>query len=210
MNIISGGNLRRGLSVLGTLVVFLLVCGMVFASGGGESSGGHGGGHSSGQMLDLLYRVINFSLLVIILFIVVRKTSIKDFFSNRREEIKKNFEDLNEKKVLAERHYQDLEKKIKDFESSRNEIIAQYKAEGIAERDRIIAEAEQRSKQILNQAELTIQREIQAAGERLKREVLDSSARQAQEILAREMKDSDQDHLVDEFIKSIEKVEKLH
>jgi F-type H+-transporting ATPase subunit b len=210
MNIMSGGNLRRGLSVLGTLVVFLLVCGMAFASGGGESSGGHGGGHSSGQMLDLLYRVINFSLLVIILFIVVRKTSIKDFFSNRREEIKKNFEDLNEKKVLAERHYQDLEKKIKDFESSRTEIIAQYKAEGIAERDRIIAEAEQRSKQILNQAELTIQREIQAAGERLKREVLDSSARQAQEILAREMKDSDQDHLVDEFIKSIENVEKLH
>jgi F-type H+-transporting ATPase subunit b len=210
MNIISGGNLRRGLSVLGILVVFLLVCGMAFASGGGESSGGHGGGHSSGQMLDLLYRVINFSLLVIILFIVVRKTSIKDFFSNRREEIKKNFEDLNEKKVLAERHYQELAKKIKDFESGRNEIIAQYKAEGIAERDRIIAEAEQRSKQILNQAELTIQREIQAAGERLKREVLDSSARQAQEILAREMKDSDQDHLVDEFIKSIEKVEKLH
>jgi F-type H+-transporting ATPase subunit b len=210
MNIISGGNLRRGLSVLGTLAVLLFVCGMAFASGGGESSGGHGGGHSSGQMLDLLYRVINFSLLIIILFIVVRKTSIKDFFSNRREEIKKNFEELNEKKLLAERHYQDLEKKIRDFESSRNEIIAQYKAEGIAERDRIIAEAEQRSKQILNQAELTIQREIQAAGERLKREVLDSSARQAQEILAREMKDSDQDHLVDEFIKSIEKVEKLH
>ena len=209
MNIISGGNLRRGLSVLGTLAVLLFVCGMAFASGGGESTGGHGG-YNSAQKLDLLYRVINFSLLVIILFIVVRKTSIKDFFSNRREEIKKNFEELNEKKLLAERHYQDLEKKIRDFESSRNEIIAQYKAEGIAERDRIIAEAEQRSKQILNQAELTIQREIQAAGERLKREVLDSSARQAQEILAREMKDSDQDHLVDEFIKSIEKVEKLH
>ncbi|SPD74867.1 ATP synthase subunit b [uncultured Desulfobacterium sp.] len=210
MNMMSGANLRRGLSVVGAVAVLLLVWGMAFASGGGEAAGGHGGGHGSNQMVDLMYRVINFALLVIILFIVVKKTSVKDFFANRREEIKKNFDELNEKKVLAERHYQELEKKLKDFESSRNEILAQYRAEGNAERDRIIAEAEQRSKQIIEQAELTIKREIQSSGERMKREILDSAARQAQEILAREMKDTDQDHLVDEFIKSIEKVEKLH
>jgi F-type H+-transporting ATPase subunit b len=210
--------------ILGILTVFLLVCGQAYASGegiptgdhdahdsavvsGGEAHGAGHGAHDSGKkMEDLLYRAINFALLVIILFVVVRKTSIKDFFANRREEIKNNFEELNREKALAEKRYQELEQKLKEFESSKQEIIAQYKAEGEVEKGKIIAEAEQRAEQILEQAELTIQREIQAAGDRLKTEVLDSAAKKAQEIISEEMKESDQDHLVDEFIKSVEKL----
>jgi F-type H+-transporting ATPase subunit b len=219
----NGKNRSRALVVVGALMVFLFVCGASYASSGGEhavhdttavsgseAQGEHGGGagaHDSGKkMTDLIYRVINFSLLVIILFVVVKKTPIKDFFANRIEEIKNNFEDLNKEKELAEKRYQELEEKLKDFEASRQEIIDQYKAEGAAEKDKIIAEAGQRAKQILRQAELTIQREIQAAGEMLKQEILDDAAKRAQEILAKEMKESDQDHLVDEFIKSVEKL----
>jgi len=193
-------NKSRVLTVVMTFIVLLLVCGMAYASGGG---GDHGG---PDKMTDLIYRAVNFSLLVIILFVVVKKTPIKDFFANRIEEIKNNFEDLNKEKELAEKRYQELEQKLKDFEASRQEIIDQYKAEGETEKDKIIAEAEQRATQILAQAELTIQREIQAAGDMLKQEVLDNAAMKAQEILTKEMKESDQDHLVDEFIKNVEKL----
>ena len=219
----NGKNRSRALVVVGALMVILFVCGASYASSGGEEashdstavSGSdaqveHGGGqsaHDSGKkMTDLIYRAVNFSLLVIILFVVVKKTPIKDFFANRIEEIKNNFEDLNKEKELAEKRYQELEQKLKDFEASRQEIIDQYKAEGETEKDKIIAEAEQRATQILAQAELTIQREIQAAGDMLKQEVLDNAAMKAQEILIKEMKESDQDHLVDEFIKSVEKL----
>ncbi|MBW2143298.1 MAG: hypothetical protein JRG75_02735 [Deltaproteobacteria bacterium] len=215
---------RRALFIMGTLIVFLLVCGQAYASGegapagdrgvhdsavvsGGEEHGAGHGAHDSGKkMEDLLYRTINFALLVIILFVVVKKTSIKDFFVFFREEIKNNFEELNREKELAEKRYQELEQKLKEFESSKKEIIEQYTAEGEVEKGKIIAEAEQRAEQILEQAELTIQREIQAAGDRLKQEVLDNAALKAQEILTKEMKESDQDHLVDEFIKSVEKL----
>ena len=215
---------RRALLITGTLIVFLFVWNQAYASGegapaddhgthesaavsGGEAHGAGHGAHDSGKkMEDLLYRAINFALLVIILFVVVRKTSIKDFFANRREEIKNNFEELNREKELAEKHYQELEKKLKEFETSKKEIIEQYKAEGEVEKGKIIAEAEKRAEQILEQAELTIQREVQAAGDRLKREVLNSAAMKAQEIISEEMKESDQDHLVDEFIKSVEKL----
>ena len=216
-------NRSRALAVVGALMVFLFVCGASYASSGGEEAshdstavsgsdaqGAHGGGqgaHDSGKKVtDLIYRAVNFSLLVIILFVVVKKTPIKDFFANRIEEIKNNFEDLNKEKELAEKRYQELEQKLKDFEASRQEIIDQYKAEGETEKDKIIAEAEQRATHILEQAELTIQREIQAAGDKLKQEVLDNAAMKAQEILTKEMKESDQDHLVDEFIKSVEKL----
>jgi len=218
-------NRSRVSALVCALIVFFFVCGLAYGSGGEDPAGdpsGHGsavvtggdahgegghGAHDSGKkMQDLIYRVINFSLLVIILFFVVRKTPIKDFFSNRINEIKNNFEELNKEKELAEQRYQELEQKLKDFEASRQEILDQYKAEGVAEKEKIISEAEQRAKQILEQAELTIQREIKAAGDELKQEVLDNAAKQAQEILTKEMQESDQDHLVDEFIKSVEKL----
>ncbi|MBW1850570.1 MAG: ATP synthase F0 subunit B [Deltaproteobacteria bacterium] len=197
-----GKNGSCALGAVGALIVLFLVCGLAVASGGGEP----GGAHDSGKLLDLLYRAINFALLVIILYMVLKKTSIKDFFANRRAEIENNFEELNKKKKLAEIHYQELEKKLREFESNKKEIIEQYEAEGVAVKEKIIAEAEQRAAQILQQAELTIQREIQAAGDKLKREVLDSAAKKAQEILVKEMKESDQDHLVDEFIKTVGKL----
>ncbi len=194
---------------MGSLLVLFFICGIAFASGGGgEAGAAH---HDEGaKMLDLLYRTMNFALLVIILFVVIKKTSIKDFFANRREEIRNSFEMLNREKAAAEGRDRELEKKLKEFEAARTEIIEQYKAEGAQEKERIIAEARNRAKQMLEQAELTIQQEIQAARDRLKREALDIATIQARDILQKEMKASDQDHLVDEFITGIQKLEKLH
>jgi F-type H+-transporting ATPase subunit b len=169
--------------------------------------GGHGAGHDSERVWDLGYRFLNFALLVIILFVVIRKTAIKDFFSNRREEIKKRFEDLKKERDAAERRYQELENELKAFELKKKEILKQFEAEGAAEKERIIAEAEKRSKQILDQTDLTIQREIQAARDRLQAEMVEVASQKAQEIIEKKIKDSDQDQLINEFI---ERVEKLH
>ena len=186
-----------------TLIGLFLVCGLAYASGGGEE----GGAHDSGRTLDLLYRFINFTLLVIILVVVVKKAKIGGFFSSRIEEIKKKFDDLNADKDTSEGRFQELEKKLKEFEVKKQEIIEQFKADGAAEKEKIIAEAKERANQILIQADLTIEREIQAARDRLRQEVVEVAARNAQEIIEREIKDGDQDHLVNEFI---ERVEKLH
>ncbi len=185
-----------------TLLCLLLLCGLGFASG----EAGHGEAHDNARLLDLGYRFLNFALLVIILFVVIRKTAIKDFFSARREEIRKNFDTLKSERDSAEKRYQELEKKLKEFEKKKQEIIDQFRAEGVTEKERIIAEAEERAKQILNQADLTIEREIRAAGDRLKQEMVDVAARKAKEIISKEIKDSDQDNLVDEFIEKVGKL----
>jgi F-type H+-transporting ATPase subunit b len=182
-------------------MMLLLWAGAALASGGGEH------GDSGARMADLLYRLINFTLLVIILVVVLRKAALKDFFANRRAEIAQRMENLKKEKAEAEAKYQALEKKLKDFEQQRKEIIEQYRAEGEAEKARIIEEARKRAGQIVAQAELTIQREIQSAKERIKAEVLMAAAARAEEIISRELKDKDQDRLVSEFI---ERVEKLH
>ena len=164
-----------------------------------------GGADRSADLLDLLYRWINFTLLVIILVVVLRKVPIKEYFASRIEGIKKEQEDLKTQRVAAERKARDLETKLKAFEGERKEILAQYRADGLAEKERILTEARDRAKQILEQAEVTIRYEIQTAKEKLKEEVVALAAQRAEEIIEREMTDRDQDRLVNEFIERLGK-----
>ena len=200
----------------------LLNTGMAIASGEGAHGGGqgnihasategaHGGEHGkdrSADLRDLLYRFINFALLIIILFVAIKKSGLKDSLTGRIDEIKQRLEDLSREKEEAEGKYQDVEKQLRDFEAKKKEIIEQFQNEGQAEKERIIAEANERAKQIVKQAELTIQQEMQSAKDRLRREVMELAAGKAQEIIAKEMTDEDQDRLVSEFI---ERVGKIH
>ena len=61
-----------------------------------------------------------FVLLVIILVVVIRKTAVKDFFSNRREEIQKKFEELKAEKEASEKRYTELAKELEAFQ---NELV---------------------------------------------------------------------------------------
>jgi F-type H+-transporting ATPase subunit b len=175
----------------------VLLCSFALAASGGADR--------SGDLLDLLYRFINFGLLVIILFVVLRKVPLKEYFSSRIEGIKKELDDLKRQREAAEHKARDLEGKLKAFEGERKEILAQYKADGLAEKERILAEARDRAKQILQQAEVSIQFEMQTAKEKLKQEVVALAAQRAEEIVAREMTDKDQDRLVNEFIDKLGK-----
>lgn len=170
----------------------------------------HEGGHQkdrSADLLDLLYRFINFTLLVVILFIVIKKTKPMDILSARREDIKQKLEDLKREKKEAEERYLDMEKQLKDFEGKRRDIIDQFRKEGLAEKERIIEDAKVKVDHIIEQSELYIQQEIQYARESLKQEVVDLATQKAKEIIAKEIDDKDQDQLVNEFI---ERVGKIH
>ena len=174
---------------------------MAFAAGGGE------GVDRSADLLDLLYRFINFALLVIILVWVFKKVRIRDFFKSRSEEIQKTLEELRSGKEESERKFLEIERKFREFEKNRQTLIEQFRADGLAEKEAILAEAKERAKQIIEQAELAIQQELKSAKGRLQQEVVALAAERAKEIVARELTDKDQDRLVDEFI---ERVRKLH
>ncbi len=184
-----------------TVMSCLIFCGAALAAGG------EAGGEDSGALIDLGKRFLNFALLVLILGWVVKKSGIKGFFTNRTEEISQKLEDLQREKEEAEIRYRETETRLGDFEKSRQDIIEQYKAEGVAEKEKIIAEAQERVQTIIAQAELTIQQEITSAKDRLKQEVVNLAAQKAQEIISNELTDKDQDHLVNDFI---ERVGKIH
>ncbi|RLB44351.1 MAG: ATP synthase F0 subunit B [Deltaproteobacteria bacterium] len=195
---------RKVFLLVGTFVLVWIPAGLIWASEHGGEAASHEGG---GATKDLIARFINFGLMVIILFVVIRKSSMKDFFSARRESIRKKLDELKQGKELAEKKVRELEQQLKAFEEEKKQILEQYKAEGLAEKERIIKEAKERAEQILQQAEFTIQRELEAARARLREEVAELAAKKAEEIISNQITDKDQEHLVSEFI---ERVEKLH
>ncbi len=196
-----GSKKGKSILIVGIALLFMItLCGVAFASGGEGASAGHD------QMLNLMYRLLNFALLVIILVVIVKKTSMLRFFGERRDEIKKKLEELTKERQAAENRSRELETKLREFEIQKKEILEQFRAEGAAEKALIIAEARERAAQLISQADRTIEREIQGATERLKQEVVEIAALRAEEIIVKGIRDSDQDHLVNEFIKSVEKL----
>jgi len=192
---------RRRMVLAGVVLMIgsLILCSLSFAAETGH------GADRTGDLLDLLYRFINFALMVIILYVVLKKVNIKALLASRSEELKTRLAELRTGKEEAERKYKDLEKRLREFEQSREGIIEQFRAEGLAEKNRLIAEAEERVKQIFDQAETAVQREIESAKDRLRREMIGLAAENAEKILATAVTDPDQDRLVDEFIERLGK-----
>jgi F-type H+-transporting ATPase subunit b len=186
--------------------LLILFAGVLFFSGLAFAAGdpAHGGDRSD-DLKDLLYRIINFSLLVIILFVVFRKVGIKQFFASRGEEIQKKLEELNKNKEQAEKKYRELEKRLQEFDRHKQEILEQFRSEGLAEKERIVADARSRVNQIIEDAEAAIHQEMQAARERLRSEVATLTTRKTEEIISREMTERDQNKLVNDFIERVGK-----
>ncbi|MBN1831138.1 MAG: ATP synthase F0 subunit B [Deltaproteobacteria bacterium] len=192
---------------------FLLFVGVALATGDDHANhpqaieeGAHGEGHiadRTADLIDLLSRFVNFTILLVVLVVVVKKFRVKDMLTARIDEIRQRLDDLKKEKEETESKYQEAERKLREFESEKQDIIEQYRKEGEAERDRIIAEAQKRSSQILKQAELTIQQEMQSAKKRMREGVVELAAQRAGEIMAKEMTEKDQDRLVNEFIKKV-------
>jgi F-type H+-transporting ATPase subunit b len=192
---------------------FLLFNDTAFATGDDHGSspetieeGTHGEEHGvdrTADLKDLLGRFLNFIVLVFILVLVVKKFRVKDMLTARIDEIRQKLDDLKTEKEETETKYQEALRKLEEFEGEKQDIIEQFKKDGEAEREKIIAEAQQRSTQILKQAELTIQQEIQTAKKKLREGVVELAAQRAGEIMTEEMTDKDQDRLVSEFIKNV-------
>ena len=204
---------RRTIALLLFASFFLLINGLAFATEDDHANspkvveeGAHGEGHGgdrTADLMDLLGRFVNFTVLVVVLVVVVKKFRVKNMLTARIDEIRQRLDDLKKEKEETESKYQEAERKLREFEAEKQDIIEQFKKEGKAEREKIITEAQKRSAQILKQAELTIQQEMQSAKKRLREGVVELAAQRAGEIMAKEMTDKDQDRLVNEFIKKV-------
>lgn len=162
-------------------------------------AGGHGGGLN---WKDFLFRLMNFGIMAVILFKLLKKPLGK-YFASRREDIQKMLADLELKKQEAEQKCAEYKAKLAALDEETQKIVSEYVQEGELERAKILEAAERQAAYIKEQAELSIQQEIKAAKDSLQKEVSELSVTAAEDILRKNMQSDDQERLVGDFMTKV-------
>jgi F-type H+-transporting ATPase subunit b len=97
------------------------------------------GGEAHGlNWKDFGYRVVNFIIVVGIVWKLAGK-KIGDFFRGRRVQIENQLSDLETRKVEAEKRLKTIETSIANLEVEKRQIMDEYRKQGEALRDSIVA-----------------------------------------------------------------------
>lgn len=177
-----------------------LLCAAILLALEGISWASEGGGHGGGlNWTDFAYRLVAFLILAGILAKLL-KNPISSFLSTRQEEIKRLLEELETKKLEAEKTSAEYRAKLAMLEDEARKIVDDLVAEGELEKQKIIEAAQKQADYIKQQAQFAIQQEYKAAQESLKEEVSELTVAAAEELLRKNIQAEDQERLVQDFM----------
>jgi F-type H+-transporting ATPase subunit b len=166
------------------------------AGGGGE----HGG--TKGWEATDTYRVMNFAVLFIGLFLVLRKP-VSQALNGRIQGIKEQLEELEEKKTAAEAKLVEYDAKMAALDKEAASLMAEYVKQGEDAKARILKEAEAAAEKLKEQASKNIAYEFQQAKAELQAEIVEKALAKAETIIKEKINSDDQEKLVDEYLAKV-------
>lgn len=164
--------------------------------------GAAGGSLSAEKLKDLFWRVVNFIALMIILVKFGAKP-IGAGLAGRQKRVREEIEDLEAKKVAAEKSYRDFEAKLATVEKDIDKIVEKAVAQAELEKVKILERAEQAAADIKRQAELAVQKEVMEAKRSLKDEVADKAAAMAEALIVKNLTPADQVKIVEDYLAKV-------
>jgi F-type H+-transporting ATPase subunit b len=188
--------MKKTISSIAAIFVLLVAAGVVFAA---EAEGGH---NSTELLKGLGLKTFNFVVLVGFLYWLLA-SKIKDFFSGRRVEIKESLEKAVERKAEAEKKYREYSEKLDKASVEIDGIFEMIKAQGIAEKQKIIEDAEKAAKKMKEDAHTRIEQELKGASDQLKAQAVQLSVQMAEEILKRSITAQDHEAMVEEYMNKV-------
>ncbi|SNS19999.1 ATP synthase F0 subcomplex B subunit [Humidesulfovibrio mexicanus] len=179
-----------------TLIGVLAFTALAYASGG-EAGEDHGL-----PWANFGWRILNF---VIFIFLLYKFAGAKAaaFFGGRRTQIRKDLEDLELRKVEAEKKLKDVETGIRNLEQERAAILAEAKTQGDAIKAAILEKAHKDAEAMKAQAVTSAENEARAAFDRVRGEIADQVIEQATKIVREKLTEKDHERLVDEYLTKV-------
>ncbi len=168
--------------------------------GAGEHEGHHGLTHS--QIMNFIWHCLNFSILVVILVKFLRQP-IADALQGRKESIRSAFDELDAKKVEAERKYAEYERKLSNMDAEAERILNSFIEQGKVEKEKIIAQAHEAAERIKAQAEFYVQQELAKARSELQKEVSEMAVKMAEDLIRKNLTDQDHHRLISEYLERV-------
>lgn len=153
---------------------------------------------------DLIMRIVNFLILVIII-VKFGRAPLGNFLRGKKEEISSEIKQMEEKKKTAESQLKEVNKMLEEsnerFELLKQRIIRQ----GELKKREIIDEARLESRIMLEGAKKKTDHRIAQAKNAFRSELIDSAIDIAMKTIPKEMKKEDNDKLLKQFLAETEK-----
>ncbi len=178
-------------------VFCVLLSEAVFAAGGG----GHGEVHYTWK--DWLWPVVNFSILILVLYFAGRKP-MAAFFKGRTETIEKSLREATEAKELAQQTLKEVRARQNNTDQEIEQILAAARKSGEKEKEAIIAEGDRLKEKIIEQAKANIDFELQKAKETIKSDAALMALELAEKEIRAKLGQKEQESLIDDYIKRLE------
>ncbi|MDX2496755.1 MAG: ATP synthase F0 subunit B, partial [Desulfobacterales bacterium] len=194
MKKISGNSLKRLMFKKGpVMVVFMML--LFFCFMGVAMASSEQGGESKGWVATDTYKVMNFSVLAIGLFFLLRKPT-SQALNSRIKGIKDQLDELETKKKAAEKQLAEYNEKFSQLEQETQKLVEDYIRQGNEAKARIIDEAKKAAEKLEEQARRNIDHEFKQAKLELQQEVLEKALEKSEEILTNKITAKDQEKLV--------------
>ena len=189
---------RRSTGLIVTLILAALLAGV--ADGAWASSGGEAA--PKGWTATDTYRVMNFAVLALGLFLLLRKP-VSQALDSRITGIREQLSDLEARKKKAESELVSYEKKLTELDREAEKIIAEYVKSGQEAKERILKEAESAAGKLEAQARRNIEHEFSQAKIKLQQEIMEKAIAKAEGIIRRQMTPQDHERLVEDYLKKV-------
>jgi F-type H+-transporting ATPase subunit b len=170
--------------------------------GGHGEGAGHGEGSAHGPAIDgktLGLQVFNFAVLLFILLKFGGRAVNKALLA-RHQQLKADLVAASEAKVAAEARLAKQELRLASLEKEIAAMHAGIRQEADAEKARLIAAAEERTRRVADETAFMLDQQIKEAELRLRHEVAASAVKMAEEILRRSIEPGDQQKMLDRFV----------
>jgi len=151
---------------------------------------------------EFIWHSINF-LVLLGLFYWLLADKIKQFFVSRREGIRESLARSESDVVEAQKKYEEYVGKIEKASGEIEQIATAIREQGLAERDKIVAEALKIAEKIREDAKARIEQEYKEASAQLRKEAVQLSVAMAEEILRRNIKQEDNEMMVQEYLEKV-------
>ena len=182
-----------------TVFFMAMASALAFAAEHGEAH------HAEGVPKVVLWQAVNLAIIFAFAYWKLGK-KVTDTFTGRNSLFLSEAEKSKSIQQEAEKKLLDIKHKISHLEDTAEESVLRARAEAADMRNQLILEAKQFAEKIKREAETAAQIEVQSAKRALHEEVVKESVKQAQEILKKDVGQSDQQRLQERFSKEIEGV----
>jgi F-type H+-transporting ATPase subunit b len=143
--------------------------------------------------------IVNFGILAATYYLIGRKP-IQAALQNRRDSIAKDIEEAQRMRQEAEARAKTYQARLDALESEVHTVREALVRAGEAERDRIIAEAQDKAERLKRDAEFLVLQESKQMSQDLWREALETAVSAAENLLKERVTQADQERLAEEYL----------